>query len=136
MTSQFVLDHSTSEHPAFLITSVDRAGTTVLSVHGDLDQMTVHQFADTVDDTLAGGLSALIVDLTETRFLGSAGMAALLTAKEQAQTFGVTYAVAADGPATARPMHVVGLATEFAIHPMVEHALQAPRTTRSEGARS
>jgi hypothetical protein len=83
-TSQFVLDHSTTDHPRFAITSADKDGVCVVSVHGDLDYAAVR------------------------------------------------CAVAADGPATARPLRAVGLSTEIAIYPTVACAMRAMREATSE----
>ncbi|WP_207841978.1 STAS domain-containing protein [Williamsia soli] len=126
-TSQFVLDHSTSGRPRSAITSDDHAGVAVLNVYGDLDQATEPRFVQSVDCAMSASPSVLIIDLSDTRFLGCAGMAALLMAKEKAQANGIGYAVAAVGPTTARPMHELGLSTEIAIYPTVAGALRATR---------
>ncbi len=131
-TSQFVLDHSTTDHPRFAITSADKDGVCVVSVHGDLDHAAVPRFVESVDFSLSAALFAVVVDLTETRFLSSAGMAALQSAQGRALAGGVRCAVAADGPATARPLRAVGLSTEIAIYPTVACAMRAMREATSE----
>ncbi|ORM30630.1 STAS domain-containing protein [Williamsia sp. 1135] len=131
MTSQLVLDQSTSGRPRSVIASDDHVEVTVLNVHGDLDQTTEPRFVESVDCTLSTAPSVLIVDLTQTRFLGCAGMAALM-AMEKAQANGIGFAVAAVGPATARPMHQVGLSAEIAIYPTVACASRATREATSE----
>ncbi len=71
----------------FAVTPVERASDHVLQVSGELDIATVAVLRDAVGKALAEGPSALLVDLTGTRFLDSTGCRELIrTAKAGAAT--------------------------------------------------
>ena len=66
----------------FAVTPVERASDHVLQVTGELDIATVAVLRDAVGKAIAEGPSALLVDLTTTRFLDSTGCRELVrTAK-------------------------------------------------------
>lgn len=96
---------------------------TVISARGDIDLATTSELTDVIDAVLADDMpSALIIDLTEVTFLASAGMTVLIETHQRVA--GRThFAVIADGPATHRPLTLMGLDTIFAVHNDLEVAL-------------
>lgn len=126
-TSHFALYSPPPVEAAFSITSADHAGVAVLGVRGDLDQLTASRLAEAVDTAVTAPLSGLVIDLDQTCFLGSAGMAVLVAAREKIERISGRYAVVASGPSTARPLRMVGLATEIAMYADLETAVQAAR---------
>jgi len=96
----------------------------VLGVSGTLDMVTAPQLAESIQHELRNQPAAVIVDLTDLEFLASAGMTVLLTAHgrigESAQ-----FAVVADGPAVARPMHLVGVDKLMTMHTTLDAARAA-----------
>ncbi|HOB50642.1 MAG TPA: STAS domain-containing protein [Mycobacterium sp.] len=81
----------------------------VISVAGVLDMLTAPQLEASLTAALAKKPAAIIVDLTDVDFLASAGMGVLVAARDLADD-GVRFAVVASGPATSRPLTLVGLA--------------------------
>jgi anti-sigma B factor antagonist len=96
--------------------------TVILHAAGEVDSATVPQLRDSVTRALGCRPQALIVDLTEVRFLGSAGLAALVEAHEQAGEF-TQVRVVAPGRATLHPMRLTRFAEEFTIYPSLPSAL-------------
>ncbi|MGE2712530.1 STAS domain-containing protein [Mycolicibacterium litorale] len=82
--------------------------TVVLTVSGDLDMQTAPALAGAIRAAARHGPSALIVDLSVLEFLASAGMTVLVTAQQELAP-AIRFGVVADGPATSRPMRMVGV---------------------------
>ncbi|MDV8056438.1 STAS domain-containing protein [Rhodococcus sp. IEGM 1343] len=89
--------------------TVTRIGTaTVLSVRGELDLVTSPYLRESIDAVFASSTpTALIVDLTDVPFLASVGMGVLVDAGHRVSP--AQFAVVADGPATRRPLMLVGV---------------------------
>ena len=83
-------------------------GLAVVSVSGSVDMLTAPGLADAIDTALAKKPSGLIVDLSKVEFLGSAGISVLMKTRD---TLGETtqFCVVADGPATHRPLTLLGI---------------------------
>ncbi|CAN5769360.1 STAS domain-containing protein [soil metagenome] len=111
----------TAESPGIEVRSIDR--TVVVSVQVDLDMLGAPHLAEAIRRVLSGAPSALIVDLTKVEFLASAGIAALVEAQELA---GATtrFAVVAEGPATSRPLRLLGLGEILTLHSNLDDALR------------
>jgi anti-anti-sigma factor len=95
--------------------------TVVISVSGVLDMLTSPQLEASLTASLNRSPVAIIVDLTDVDFLASAGMGALVAARDQAGD-DARFAVVADGPATSRPLTLVGLADLLGLRPSVSEA--------------
>jgi anti-sigma B factor antagonist len=87
-------------------TSVD--GLAVVAVSGSVDMLTAPGLADAIDSALAKNPNGLIVDLSKVEFLGSAGISVLMKTRDN---FGESaqFCVVADGPATHRPLTLLGI---------------------------
>lgn len=96
----------------------------VLSVTGSIDILSAPQLSEAIDTVLTGAPRGLIIDLTTTEFLASAGMSALIAAHTALAPHG-QFAVVADGPSTARPMQLVGLDETLAIYSTLDQAITA-----------
>jgi anti-sigma B factor antagonist len=108
-----------------LITSVSHdGGVAVLSVSGEIDLATIPAFEAAIVDALTQRPTALIVDLSGVDFLASAGLQALVAARESL-TGAAEFAVVADGPATSRPIQLTGLDQILSLHPTVADARSA-----------
>jgi len=101
---------------------VDRA--VVIRVAGVLDMLTSPQLEVAVAASLLKMPSAIIVDLTDVDFLASAGMGVLVAARDQAAST-AKFGVVADGPATSRPLTMVGLADLLGLHRTLDEARAA-----------
>ena len=95
----------------------------ILRVAGVIDMLT----APCLESALAGCLeekpAAMVVDLSDTEFLASAGIGALIHARTQAGDVPVGFAVVADSPATSRPLRLLGLDGVLNLHATVDEAL-------------
>jgi anti-anti-sigma factor len=74
--------------------------------------------------------SAVIFDLGAVDFLASVGMG-LLVATQDRLAPEVGFAVVADGPATSRPLTLIGVAKQINMHPTLEAAPASTATARS-----
>lgn len=98
--------------------------TAVVSVSGVLDMLTSPQLEATIAAAIAKKPAAVIVDLSDVDFLASAGMGVLVSARDQAAG-NVGFAVVASGPATSRPLKLVGLAEVVGLYSTMEEARSA-----------
>jgi anti-sigma B factor antagonist len=96
----------------------------VVAVSGALDMLTAPQLAEAIDIAVSAGPDTLIVDLTDVDFLGSAGMNAVVAAY-RAFTPLTRFAVVADGPATSRPLKLIGIDEIIDLYPNLDDALAA-----------
>ncbi len=98
--------------------------TVVIAASGALDMLTSPRLKASLVAVLKQNPSAIIVDLTDVDFLASAGMGVLVAARDLAGDR-VRFAVVASGPATSRPLKLVGLADLIGLHPSRDKALTA-----------
>lgn len=99
-----------------------KGGLVVLTVRGSIDILTAPQLSDAVGEAISGVPAGLIIDISAVDFLSSAGMTALVTAHDNIAPTG-RLAVVADGPATSRPMHLVGLDQTVTVYTTVDEAV-------------
>lgn len=96
--------------------------TAVVSASGALDLLTSPHLEEVLTKTLELRPAALIVDLTDVNFLGSAGMQVLVDAHQAAMP-DIGFAVVADGPGTSRPLKLIGLTEIFDVVPTLQIAV-------------
>jgi anti-sigma B factor antagonist len=101
-----------------------RDGIAVLTVGGEVDLATVEAVDAAVAVALTQEPSALVIDLSGVQFLASAGLQALVAARETAGE-SADFAVVANGPATSRPIQLTGLDQIFSLYPTLDDALAA-----------
>lgn len=122
-------DQSTTEwRPAqSLSIAVDHspAAATVIMLDGELDSSTTVQLGEALSNAIRPGAS-VILDLNGLRFMGSAGLAVLLAATEQAGQTGATLRLilAPDNLVVGRPLMLTGLASVLSIVPDLPSALR------------
>jgi anti-sigma B factor antagonist len=98
--------------------------TAVVSASGVIDMLTSPQLEASINACLDKNPTAVIVDLSDVDFLASAGMGVLVSARDRA-TGTAGFAVVADGPATSRPLKLVGLADVIGMYSSLEQARAA-----------
>lgn len=113
--------HRRESHQVLTVTEHDSSIATVLTVAGDLDMVTAPQLQEHVDASLSRRPPAMIIDLSHVEFLGSAGIGVLVQAHNNDRD--TPYAVVAHGPATSRPLQLLGLDKTFAIYPSLADAM-------------
>jgi anti-sigma B factor antagonist len=97
----------------------------IVAVSGVIDAVTAPQFDEALRAAAANKPEGLVVDLTEVEFLASAGMGVLVAAHDEAD--GTRFSVVADGPATSRPLKLVGIADIVPLYATLDDALAALR---------
>lgn len=112
------------------VTSDKHDETVVLSVKGEVDLATASDLAHHIEQAMTTSPAAVIIDLSEVSFLASVGMSVLIAARRKACCTTPLVVVAA-GPATGRPMHLVGLDASIPIFTDVASALDATREPKS-----
>jgi anti-sigma B factor antagonist len=98
----------------------------VIAVRGELDMLTSPQLSDAIDDALASSPEALVIDLSEVTFLASAALQALVAGHAAAGEV-TGFAVVADGPATSRPIRILGLDSLLSVRPTLADAISGLR---------
>jgi anti-sigma B factor antagonist len=96
----------------------------VLTVSGDLDMLTTPELAEAIDTVARKDPAALIVDLSRVAFLASAGMSLLITAHRNIAP-PARFGIVANGPATSRPLKLIGIDTVVAVFRTLDDALNA-----------
>ncbi|WP_181782854.1 STAS domain-containing protein [Pseudonocardia pini] len=110
------------EDPPFGVVVERRGRAVVVHVSGEIDALTIDRVDAALSTVTPGGL--LVVDLTEVRFLGSVGLAALVAARNRAGRQGAdTRVVVGDNRVVLRPLELSGLQDEFALFADTEQAL-------------
>lgn len=105
---------------------VQRDGdTVVVRVGGEVDMLTTPLLGTCLNEQLQAAPAMLVVDLSRVGFLGSSGLAALVTARDEAGAQGVTLRLVSADHAVLRPLNATGLADLFDIYPDLQAALGA-----------
>jgi len=103
----------------------DNDNVVVVRVGGEVDMLTTPLLGTCLTEQLRTEPAMLVVDLTRVGFLGSSGLAALVTARDEAGTRAVTLRLVSADHAVLRPLHATGLAELFDIYPDLQAALDA-----------
>jgi len=96
----------------------------VLAVAGVVDMLTTAQLEEAIAAAAKDAPRGVVVDLGAVDFLASTGMGALVAARDELPAE-IQFAVVADGPATSRPMKLVGIADVVGLHATLDEALAA-----------
>ena len=81
--------------PDEIVTSVDQnARTVTVSLHGEVDVLTVDQVRVALTDALAASPHDIVVDLAELTFIDSTGLGALIFGFQRARDAGVRFRLA------------------------------------------
>jgi anti-sigma B factor antagonist len=94
----------------------------VVSVAGEVDMLTAPTLAEKLRTAARQDAVALIVDLSRVQFLASAGMNVLIATHRDISAC-TRFAVVADGPATSRPLTMIGIDTVVALYRTLDDAL-------------
>lgn len=97
-------------------------GAVVLAVSGEVDMLSAPQLAEAIHTALAAKPAALVVDLTKVEFLASAGLSVLVNGQSEVEA-PTKFAVVADGPATSRPIKLMGIDSLLSLHRTLDSAL-------------
>ena len=104
--------------------------TVVVSCSGPIDMVTAPDMRRVISAALKKQPTAVIIDLTDTELLASYGMSVLVETHELLAPE-VPLVVVAYGPATLRPLELIGLASMLTIRPSLNAAFEELRPVRS-----
>jgi anti-anti-sigma factor len=120
MSSEF----GSSTNPSPCIVSADwQDSTVIVRCVGVLDMLTSPQLEREFAIAIGKQPTSLIVDLSRVDFLASCGMSALIACHDECAGK-VRFTVVADGPATSRPMQLIGLTDIIDVRPTVDAAME------------
>jgi len=128
------MSEASSTSGAAAITTESRRGASVLRCSGEVDMTSAASLRSAIGSLIASRPPALVIDLVDVDFFGSAGISALIAAQEQADRVGVPLAVAASSRPVLRPLEVTTVDLLLALHPSVDEAVTAtihPRPRRA-----
>jgi anti-sigma B factor antagonist len=97
--------------------------TAVVTAAGEIDLTNAEGLRDALLGALNAGALGLIVDLTATTFLDSAGVTALVRASRRAAASEATLRLAVTTPAVLRVLNLVGIDRMLEVHPSVADAV-------------
>jgi anti-sigma B factor antagonist len=106
--------------------SVSRFGTDsfVVAAGGELDLHTSERLRDTLADVLELGGRRILVDLTGTSFMDSAGLGVLVGAAKALRSTGGQMVLVADDPRVTRVIEITGLEQVFRLASSLPEAVQ------------
>jgi anti-sigma B factor antagonist len=103
---------------------VDHISTDVVVLHvsGELDTTSTNELTKPIETHVVDSNRGVVVDLSGVRFLGSAGLEALVLGQQRATSAGVEFVVVADSRSALRPIEATGLDSVFTILSSVDQA--------------
>jgi anti-sigma B factor antagonist len=106
--------------------------TAVVTAAGEIDLTNAEGLRDALLSALNAGALGLVVDLTATTFLDSAGVAALVRASRRAAATEATVRLAVTAPAVLRVLNLVGVDQLIEVYPSVTAAIASLPERRAE----
>lgn len=100
-------------------------GFVVVHVTGEVEALTAGRLGDAVTGSLADG-RPVVLDLTDVRFLDSAGLSTLLRVTQESEDRGEPLRIAVDqNRPVVRPIQITGLEHRLALYESVDEAIAA-----------
>jgi anti-sigma B factor antagonist len=93
----------------------------VVAVSGVIDVLTAPRLMEAIEQALRRAPCGLVVDMSDVEFLAPAGMT-VVVATQHRLAGKRRLAVVADGPATSRPMKLIGIDSVVALHQTLDEA--------------
>ena len=104
-------------------TTVDHGpGARVINVIGEIDTLTAPVLRTRLDETLAE-IELVVLDLSEVTFLGSAGLAVLVAARDEADRLGHKFRLVPGSRIVVRALEATGLLSLFELADTAAEAL-------------
>ena len=97
--------------------------TALVTAAGEIDLTNAEGLRDTLLAALNAGAQGLVVDMTATTFIDSAGVTALVRASRRSAATEATVRLAVTSPAVLRVLNLVGIDQLIEVHPSVSEAL-------------
>ncbi len=99
-------------------------GVSVVAVTGVVDMITAPALEKALAEAAKTSPKAVVVDMSAVEFLASAGMGVLIAAQDEFAP-AIRFVVVADGPATSRPLKLVGVTDVIDLYATLDEALTA-----------
>lgn len=106
--------------------------TVVVAGAGEIDLTNAESFRDALLSALNTGAAGLVVDLTATTFIDSAGVTALARASRRASSSEATMRLAVTAAPVLRVLNLVGIDQLIEVHPSVDAAVASLPEHRAE----
>lgn len=100
-------------------------GVTIVVLHGDVDVARGLALRDLLGELLGGPPGALVVDLTDVRFLDSSGVGLLVTSHRRAKEESRDFAIAGAGDAVRRTLQLTRTDRILTLYDSLDDALEA-----------
>jgi anti-anti-sigma factor len=97
--------------------------TAVVAAAREIDLTNAEGLRDALLSALNSGALGLVIDMTATTFIDSAGVTALVRASRRAAACEATIRLAATAPAVLRVLNLVGIDQHIEVHPGVTEAV-------------
>lgn len=91
--------------------------THLINVRGEIHVSTAPQFSERLNEAIAGGKTAVVLDLTEVEFIDSTGLSVLLNGLRRVIRRQGAMALVCANPTVLRLFQITRLDTTFDIHP-------------------
>ncbi|MBN2549288.1 MAG: STAS domain-containing protein [Anaerolineales bacterium] len=95
----------------------------LIAVHGSIDALNAGMVTDFGREKIAGGQSRLVLDLSETEFMSSSGLRAILVLLRECRQRGGDLHLAALQPGVEKLLTLAGFTQTLKFFPVVQEAL-------------
>ncbi len=117
---------------SFAVLRVHEDDIVTVSVRGVVDEVTAPSLATHLDEAMTHQPRLLIVDLTAVHFMSTSGINLLVELQRLTVPTPTTLRVAADGPATSRPLRLLSIDRVLDVHASVAEATAAMGISEAE----
>lgn len=106
--------------------------THVICVSGEIHVSTAPEFSRRLNDAIAGGKTAVVLDLTKVEFIDSTGLSVLLNGLRRVTRAGGRMALVCTNPTVMRLFEITRLDSTFDISPTREAAVERVRAAAAD----
>ena len=119
-----LLEWSAQVEDEFDIRGERRAGSSVVSVFGEVDVATATRFREFLEATIENDFESVVVDLTGVTFIDSTGLGVLIGARKRCDAKGRPLRIVVSEPRILKVFEITGLTEVFEIQPTLELAVR------------
>jgi anti-sigma B factor antagonist len=106
--------------------SVEKAADhAILHVSGEIDLLTANLLGERIREQLQPETALLVLDLSDVAFLGSAGLAEIVSASQAGKDSGTRLVLVATNRAVIRPLEATGLLAMLTVYDTVADAINS-----------
>ncbi len=97
----------------------------ILRVAGEIDLLTANLLGERIREQLVPDNRMLVLDLSDVAFLGSAGLAEIVSASQAGKDGGIRLVLVATSRAVLRPLEATGLLAILTVYDTVDEAISS-----------